>query len=143
VQEKNGVLLHFCVECGRFGSHGRGVQLRAGRLGRWYCREHRPQTPAKESSEQKAENADPAEILAELAALKQIQKVVEVMTLEQVQGELRAISGTPLRDETDGLRRRALWRRLDAPCASSSSNNKLASDADQIGEASSSVVLDR
>ena len=43
VQEKDGVFLHFCVECGRFGPFGYGVRLRAGQLGRWYCREHRPQ----------------------------------------------------------------------------------------------------
>jgi hypothetical protein len=43
VQEKNGVFLHFCVECGRSGPFGYGVRLRAGQLGRWYCREHRPQ----------------------------------------------------------------------------------------------------
>jgi hypothetical protein len=43
LQELNGVFLHFCVECGRFGPYGYGVRLRAGQLGRWYCREHRPQ----------------------------------------------------------------------------------------------------
>jgi hypothetical protein len=42
LQEFNGVFLHFCVECGRFGPYGYGVRLRAGQLGRWYCREHRP-----------------------------------------------------------------------------------------------------
>jgi hypothetical protein len=43
VEESGGVLLHFCVECGRFGPYGYGVRLRAGQLGRWYCYEHRPQ----------------------------------------------------------------------------------------------------
>jgi hypothetical protein len=43
LQELNGVFLHFCVECGRFGPYGYGVRLRASQLGRWYCREHRPQ----------------------------------------------------------------------------------------------------
>jgi hypothetical protein len=43
VQEINGALLHFCVQCGRFGPFGYGVRLRAGLLGRWYCREHRPE----------------------------------------------------------------------------------------------------
>jgi hypothetical protein len=43
VEEAGGVLLHFCVECGRFGPYGYGVRLRAGQLGRWYCSEHRPQ----------------------------------------------------------------------------------------------------
>jgi hypothetical protein len=42
LQELNGVFLHFCVECGRFGAYGYGVRLRAGRFGRWYCHEHRP-----------------------------------------------------------------------------------------------------
>jgi hypothetical protein len=45
VEEHGDVLLHFCVECGRFGPYGYGVRLRAGQLGRWYCREHRPQDP--------------------------------------------------------------------------------------------------
>ena len=40
--EGNGVLLHFCVECGRFGRFGVGVSPRQGQLGRWYCGEHRP-----------------------------------------------------------------------------------------------------
>jgi hypothetical protein len=42
-QEVEGAFLHFCVECGAFGAFGYGVSLRAGRLGRWYCAEHRPQ----------------------------------------------------------------------------------------------------
>ena len=29
---ENGVLLHFCVECGRFGRFGVGVSLRQGRM---------------------------------------------------------------------------------------------------------------
>ena len=41
-QEVKGAFLHFCVECGAFGAFGYGVSLRAGRLGRWYCAEHRP-----------------------------------------------------------------------------------------------------
>ena len=42
IQEVEGAFLHFCVECGAFGAFGYGVNLRAGRLGRWYCAEHRP-----------------------------------------------------------------------------------------------------
>jgi hypothetical protein len=42
VQELDRVFLHFCVECGAYGAFGYGVNLRAGRLGRWYCRAHRP-----------------------------------------------------------------------------------------------------
>jgi hypothetical protein len=34
--------LHFCHECGRWGSYGFGVALRSGQLGRWYCAAHRP-----------------------------------------------------------------------------------------------------
>ena len=43
VEEVDGVFTHFCVECGRHAPFGYGVSLRAGQLGRWYCREHRPQ----------------------------------------------------------------------------------------------------
>ena len=38
--------LHYCAVCGRWGGFGCGVNLRAGRLGRWYCREHRPRGPS-------------------------------------------------------------------------------------------------
>ena len=37
------VFLHFCIECGRWGAFGYGVNLRAGRQGGWYCATHRPQ----------------------------------------------------------------------------------------------------
>ena len=44
--------LHFCVECGRWGGFGCGVDLRSGRLGQWYCAEHRPQrSPVDAKSE--------------------------------------------------------------------------------------------
>jgi hypothetical protein len=43
VEQSGRVLLHFCVECGRFGLWGFGVHLREGQVGRWYCYEHRPQ----------------------------------------------------------------------------------------------------
>jgi hypothetical protein len=43
VQELDRALLHFCVECGAYGAFGYGVNLRAGRLGAWYCATHRPQ----------------------------------------------------------------------------------------------------
>jgi hypothetical protein len=42
VTEANGALEHFCLECGRFGNFGCGVSLRRGRMGRWYCGQHRP-----------------------------------------------------------------------------------------------------
>jgi hypothetical protein len=47
VADQNGVFVHFCVECGRWGAYGYGVNLRAGRLGRWYCAAHRPQGTAR------------------------------------------------------------------------------------------------
>jgi len=43
VQELDRAFLHFCVECGAYGAFGYGVNLRAGRLGQWYCAAHRPQ----------------------------------------------------------------------------------------------------
>ncbi len=42
VQEFDGALLHFCIQCGRFAAFGYGVRLRAGQFGRWYCGKHRP-----------------------------------------------------------------------------------------------------
>jgi hypothetical protein len=43
IEELPGRLfLHFCIECGRWGAFGYGVNLRAGRLGGWYCATHRP-----------------------------------------------------------------------------------------------------
>jgi hypothetical protein len=42
VQELDRAFLHFCVECGAYGAFGTGVNLRAGRLGRWFCAAHRP-----------------------------------------------------------------------------------------------------
>src|SRR6516165_10428715 len=41
-ERPDGVFLHFCVECGRWGAFGYGASVREGRLGRWYCAEHRP-----------------------------------------------------------------------------------------------------
>jgi hypothetical protein len=42
VEERAGVLLHFCAECGAWGTYGYDVYPRLGKLGRWYCRGHRP-----------------------------------------------------------------------------------------------------
>jgi hypothetical protein len=36
------IFLHFCVECGKYGPYGYGVELRKGKEGTWYCKEHRP-----------------------------------------------------------------------------------------------------
>jgi hypothetical protein len=41
-QELDHAVLHFCIECGAYGAFGYGVNLRAGRPGRWYCAAHRP-----------------------------------------------------------------------------------------------------
>ena len=43
----DGLLLHFCAECGAWGAFGCGVSLRVGRPGRWYCAEHRPRSVAR------------------------------------------------------------------------------------------------
>jgi hypothetical protein len=40
---EGAVVLHFCCECRAWGTFGYGVNLRAGRLVRWYCAAHRPQ----------------------------------------------------------------------------------------------------
>ena len=42
----DGSLLHFCTECGAWGASGYGVNMRAGRPGRWFCAAHRPQGAA-------------------------------------------------------------------------------------------------
>jgi hypothetical protein len=42
VQKLERGFLHFCIECGRFGAFGFGVSIRSGRLGHWFCEEHRP-----------------------------------------------------------------------------------------------------
>ena len=42
VKWEAGKLVHYC-RCGEWGSYGYKVNLRAGRLGTWYCREHRPE----------------------------------------------------------------------------------------------------
>jgi hypothetical protein len=47
VLEWDGVLMHFCGECGRWGAYGYGVNFREGRLGRWYCAAHRPRGSAR------------------------------------------------------------------------------------------------
>lgn len=43
VETRDGLFLHFCVECGAWGAFGYGVNLQADHLGRWYCAAHRPQ----------------------------------------------------------------------------------------------------
>jgi len=40
--DEEGRFVHYCA-CGEWGSFGYNVSLRTGRLGTWYCREHRPQ----------------------------------------------------------------------------------------------------
>jgi hypothetical protein len=43
LQELEGMLLHFCAECGAWSAYGSSVNLRTGRMGTWYCTAHRPQ----------------------------------------------------------------------------------------------------
>jgi hypothetical protein len=52
VEDRDGVLLHFCCECGAWGAFGYDVNLRAGRLGKWYCVAHRPQQPSRDVTAQ-------------------------------------------------------------------------------------------
>jgi hypothetical protein len=40
LERRDGVFLHFCVECGRWGAYGYGAT--GARPGLWYCRKHRP-----------------------------------------------------------------------------------------------------
>jgi hypothetical protein len=35
--------VYYCEVCGGYASHGYGVNLRAGKTGRWYCNTHKPQ----------------------------------------------------------------------------------------------------
>jgi hypothetical protein len=51
-EERPDGFLHFCVECGRWGAFGYGVDLRKGRLGQWYCAAHRPEATAGARGEQ-------------------------------------------------------------------------------------------
>ncbi len=39
---EEAIVLHFCAECGAWGTFGYGVNFRGGRQGRWYCAAHRP-----------------------------------------------------------------------------------------------------
>jgi hypothetical protein len=41
VERRDGVFLHFCVECGRWGTYGYGAT--GAKPGRWYCQMHRPE----------------------------------------------------------------------------------------------------
>ena len=40
IERVHGVFLHFCVECGRWGTYGYGAT--GEKPGRWYCHLHRP-----------------------------------------------------------------------------------------------------
>ena len=42
VMEEGRPFAHYCVTCGRWGAFGYDVDVLKGRLGRWYCNEHRP-----------------------------------------------------------------------------------------------------
>ena len=36
----------FCAVCGKLACYGYGVSLLKGKVGTWYCREHRPEKRA-------------------------------------------------------------------------------------------------
>ena len=40
IERRGGAFLHFCVECGRWGTYGYGAT--GEKPGRWYCHFHRP-----------------------------------------------------------------------------------------------------
>ena len=40
LERRNGIFLHFCLECGRWGTYGYGAT--SEKPGRWYCHLHRP-----------------------------------------------------------------------------------------------------
>ena len=54
--ERVGPFIHPCVVCGNWGAYGYGVHLREGRVGTWYCAEHRPEQ-GKRSGEVKMQEA--------------------------------------------------------------------------------------
>jgi hypothetical protein len=39
--DEQGRFIHYC-HCGAWAAYGYNVSVRHGRLGQWYCREHRP-----------------------------------------------------------------------------------------------------
>jgi hypothetical protein len=41
IESQGNTLLHFCSVCGAWGSYGFGVNLRGGKMGRWFCAAHR------------------------------------------------------------------------------------------------------
>jgi hypothetical protein len=41
IESQGDMQLHFCSVCGAWGSYGFGVNLRGGRMGRWFCATHR------------------------------------------------------------------------------------------------------
>jgi hypothetical protein len=43
IESQGNTLLHFCCICGAWGSYGFGVNLRDGKMGRWFCAAHRAQ----------------------------------------------------------------------------------------------------
>jgi hypothetical protein len=49
--DDEGRFIHRCCKCGAHAAFGYGVNLRADKLGTWYCGHHRP-TPKTISPEQ-------------------------------------------------------------------------------------------
>jgi hypothetical protein len=66
--DEDGHFVHYC-HCGKWGSFGHNVSLREGKLGTWYCREHRPCASLEGSGEiphSDGAAADPALCLCSL-----------------------------------------------------------------------------
>jgi hypothetical protein len=40
--DREGKFVHYCPVCGVFGAHGVGYFPREGKLGQWFCRDHKP-----------------------------------------------------------------------------------------------------
>jgi hypothetical protein len=40
--DDEGHFVHYCPVCGKFGPYGFGHFPREGKMGTWYCREHKP-----------------------------------------------------------------------------------------------------
>jgi hypothetical protein len=49
--DKDGRFIHYC-HCGEWAPYGYNVSVRHGRLGQWYCREHRPPDPQPQEQPQ-------------------------------------------------------------------------------------------
>ena len=44
--DSEGRFIHYCQTCGAWADYGIGVNLRADKLGQWFCTTHRPKEKA-------------------------------------------------------------------------------------------------